>query len=144
MDKKDICETRYCVVTFDETNKQKYYSYKTFFGDLTSKDVIYVDTPKGIKGVSFRGYVDKDDNSTAFTEEEKEDFRSKANKWILGKINTDDIDSFINIAETKSKIKRCIQRIEKLKNSESKTAARMIFKYKEQLNSLLEEYSKLI
>lgn len=142
MKNNNISETRFCIVTFKDSGKQKFYSYKTFFGDLNEDSVIYVETPHGIKGVTFRGYIDTDD--TWLTEEEKQNYRSKATKWIIGRVDENEIKKNIEISNLKTKIKSCIKKIDYLKDDKSDYSKKIIEKHKEQLDKLLKQYSKLI
>lgn len=144
MDKEKISETRYVIVTFDDTSKKKYYSYRTFFADLNSDDVLLVETMNGIKSVTFAGYVDDDSLSMIFSKEVLDDYKQKASKWIIGKLDKDEIQKNINISHIKDEIKKCVKVIERLKDKTSTLAVTRRGRYKEQLDKLLEEYSKLI
>lgn len=144
MDKEKISEARYVIVTFDDTSKKKYYSYKTFFADLSSDDTLLVTTKNGIKSVTFVGYVDDNSLSIIFSQEVLDDYRQKASKWIIGKLDEDEIQKNINISNMKDKIKKCVKVIEGLKDKTSTLAVIKRQICKEQLDKLLEEYSKLI
>lgn len=142
MNKNKISDTKIALVSFDENNKKKYYSYATFYGDLTADDILLVNTKKGIKSVTFYGYTDSEEIKSLYTKEDINNFNNMAKAWIIGRIDLKDIENNINISETKTDIKLCLETIEMLKQRKGKEI--QIDFYNRRLESLLKKYSDLI